>query len=172
MNKLLVLLSFFCILGCNKQVSKEKMQNQEWINPRLECNIPDIATKISEVGGDSEKTGKEGLASFCDRMNNRFAKSGLSTSDAAKVYQRISNSGLNLDESFGQPDPAVDIPETSKTKLTERVAILKVSDSSYEIYYIKTGCGKTYFHGKFTIHDNSQNLNIEPIEVWQAAFPC
>lgn len=172
MNKLFIILPILCILGCNKQVSKEKMQNSEWINPILECNIPDIATKISEISGDSETTGREGLTSFCDRMNKRFAKSGLNTSEAEKVYQRISDSGLNLDESFGEPDPEVAMPETSNTKLSQRVAILKVGDSTYEIYYIKTGCGKTYIHGKFTLRNDSQKLNIESLEVWRAAFPC
>ncbi|MGE0077588.1 MAG: hypothetical protein AB7S48_06995 [Bacteroidales bacterium] len=171
MNRISVFLFILSVASCSKQIPV-KMVSDEWINPTLNCDIPPIVTDIYTTSGESKETSKEGLILFCNRMNERFSKSKLSQSEAIKIYSQVEASGLNLDESFDQPDPNLQESNMYKPQFKERISVLKINDSTYEIYYIKTGCGKTYFHGKFTYPNNDKKIEITPLEVWRASFPC
>ena len=167
MKPLLLLFSTIVIYGCSKQVVNH---NPQWDNPPIVCNIPDNAEEVVIEFGDCEIQGKAGLEDFCERMQKKFADSNLTPNEASALYSILVESGLNLNESFGEPSP--NIVSKPKVGMSQRVSLRKVDETTFEIFYIKVGCGKSYFYGKFIKPMASQALNLQPIEVWVAPFPC
>lgn len=165
-----LLLMLFAIIGCNNSnLKKPTEKNTNWINPILNCHIPEIAEDIYIEYGESELKGKEGVVDFCKRMNQYFEKSNLSPDEALEIYRVLQQSGLNLDESIGQPSP--DMVVSTNKGFEKQIALKKVSESEINIFYIKIGCGKTYFFGKFE-YKREVKINLAPKEVWKITFPC
>lgn len=167
MKSLLLLISTIAILGCSKLVVNS---NPEWDNPSITCEVPDNAEEVVIEFGDCELQGKAGLENFCTRMQKKFIHSNLTPSEASALYRILDESRLNLNESFGEPSP--DIINEPKVDLAQRVSLLKIDETTFEIFFIKIGCGKSFFYGKFIKPMASQTLNLQPIEVWVAPFPC
>lgn len=145
-------------------------QKDHWQNPFIQCEIPPVIEKIFIETGESNLSGEAGIHDFCERMNQRFSQSNLTFSEARDLYQMLAQSGLNLNEAFGMPSPDYEPPPTED--FTTVAALKRIDDTSFEIFFVKTACGKTYFHGKFNLPENPVDLNIESIEVWRASYPC
>jgi hypothetical protein len=165
----LIPLAFF---GCRS--SKIKVQQEKnWSNPEIHCNVPSITESITQEVGGSELTGNLGLENFCERMGNHFSSSNISASEAEKIYEMILLSGLTLDESFGMPDPNLPQSEArSIADLTNRISILKIDDTTFEIFFKKIGCGISFVWGRFVWPSDPKNLSISTLESWRASFPC
>lgn len=166
----IILLMLFAVVGCNNSnIKKSSSSQSNWVNPILNCHIPEIAEDINIEFGESELKGNEGIADFCKRMNRYFEKSNISKNEAQEIYNALKKTRLNLNESIGQPSP--DDSVLVDQDFTKLIALKKVSDTKIELFYIKTGCGKTYFFGKFD-YKKDKAISLVPIEVWKISYPC
>jgi len=170
-NKSLIALTILALtMLCCRTLVTQKIGAGNWNNPALSCAVPEITEKIFIEVGESRLVGEEGIRDFCLRMNRRFRHSNMSREDAVNIYDILSRSGLTLDEDIGMPDPDSELQPTKD--FSSAVALKKVDESLYEIFFVKTACGKTYFHGQFKLPEEPEKLNILPIEVWRASYPC
>ncbi len=149
-------------------------RNTQWENPGImPRNHPGIISIQREVGGErTEKDALETLAKFCERMNEGFAQSTISKEDAISVYEMLYASGVLFNESVGMPDPDMPSIQESMEAFMQRIAIQKISEDTFYIFYVRAGCGFTYFFGQFTLPESPIHLNLYPIEVWRASVPC
>lgn len=171
MTKLLTaLLVVLLFSGCKLFRCQTKADNvNDWVNPQLNCSVPEVAEAVFIEHGESSLKGEEGLKDFCARMQEHFAASNLSPEEAGKVYDMLLDSGMLQDESFGMPSP--DAPTAKITDFSTRAALLKTAENNYEIFIIRTGGGKTYMHAAFSRPDGPAQLQLYPIEVWRASYP-
>ena len=148
--------------------------NTQWENPRISPrDHPGIISIQSDAGGElPEEDAWEALEDFCERMNDRFTNSQMSTEEAMSVYELLYASGVLFNEPVGMPDPELPITEESMDSFMQRVALQKITEESFYIFYLKRGCGFTYFYGQFTLPDSPVRLSLNPIEVWRASVPC
>jgi hypothetical protein len=164
------LLIVFLLFGCKIFRCQTRAENKDvWVNPQLNCHIPEVADDFFIEKGKSELKGKAGIKDFCARMQEYFAESGMTPEEARKVYDMLLESGMLQDESFGMPSP--DDPPARITDFSTRAALLKSDENNYEIFIIITGGGKTYMHAAFSWPDRPTDLQLFPIEVWRASYP-
>lgn len=162
--------------GCRaKQESREMEQSEtnQWENPEITVrNHPGIERIYRQAGENGEKTGETGLQDFLDRINPKFADSGISRNEAGNVYEMLHESGILFNEPVGMPDPDDPRPRETIDDLKNRIAIRKKDDNSYYIFFVRTSCGFTYFYGYFDWPEEPENLNLQPTETWRASVPC
>ncbi len=153
-----------------------KLQPQSgiWTNPVIEPVFhPGIEAIFSETNQqESSLLNREGLIEFCTRVNALFANSNLSPQEADFVYQQLFDSGLLFNEPIGMPDPEEVLTKETIENFKARIALKKNNDLSYSLFFVKTGCGYTYFYGKFVLPEKGQLLNLIALEVWRASMPC
>ncbi len=164
--------------GCKSSRKKMKTaQNQElaiWVNPQILPAYHPAAEgifmqypEISDAGMDTA-----GLEGFCNRMNELFRESGIGYTDALVIYLLLHESGLLANESIGMPDPEEPLVRESMDSFQSRVALKRIDENSYEIFYRRTGCGYTYVYGTFVLPSDTHSLSIAPIETWRISVPC
>jgi hypothetical protein len=172
MRLIIIALLPLAIISCRS--SKVDVQQQKnWNNPEIFCDVPSITESINQEIGEAEINGNSSLAHFCRRMNDRFSTSNISVSEANKVYELLVLSGLTLDEQLGMPDPNLSqIKDNSISIFSNKIAILKIDDTTFEIFFKKTGCGVTFIWGRFEWPIQPENLSIITLESWRASFPC
>lgn len=145
-----------------------------WVNPVIE---PMFHQGIEAIFSDTDKQepgllNREGLIEFCGRLNALFSQSNLSRQEADFVYRQLFDSGLLINEPTGMPDPEEVITKETFENFISRIAIKKNDDLSYSLFFVKTGCGFTYFYGHFVLPEKGQMLNLKALEVWRASMPC
>ncbi|MFP4065135.1 MAG: hypothetical protein ACLFN2_00345 [Bacteroidales bacterium] len=144
-----------------------------WENPVIQPrNHPGIERIFQQDGDRRQENNESGLKDFIDRTNSGFRDSKISIEEANKVYEMLHDSGMLFNEPIGMPDP--DEPRSHETvdDLKKRVAIRKIDENTYYIFFVRTSCGFTYFYGYFSMPDQAENLNLQPIESWRASVPC
>lgn len=159
------------IIGCRSTQEAADMNN--WENPVIHVkNHPGIERTFRQGGEDPQENNEAGLKDFLDRTNSRFRESKISIEEANNVYEMLHDSGMLFNEPTGMPDP--DEPRSRETvdDLKRRIAIRKKEKDTYYIFFVRTSCGFTYFYGYFTMPDDPESLNLQPIESWRASVPC
>lgn len=167
---LTALLIVFFLFGCNVFRSQTMADNgNEWVNPQPRCEVPEVVEDIFLETGESTLEGEAGILDFCQRMQQHFASSNMSSAEARKIYDMLLESGKLQDESFGMPSP--DDPQAKITDFSTRAAIKKIAEEEYELFIVIRGGGFTYFHGSFKWPQQPLQLQLHPIEVWRASWP-
>lgn len=175
---LIVLILLAGFTGCRsaqkKARMKQQMETNVWVNPVIEPVFHQGIEAIFPENQDVEAhlMDREGLIDFCARMNALFANSGLIWKEADFVYQLLYDSGLLFNEPMGMPDPEEVREKETIENFKTRIAIKKNEDLSYSLFYVKIGCGYTYFFGNFIIPEKDHGLHLNATEVWRASMPC
>lgn len=159
------------IIGCRSTQEAADMNN--WENPVIHIrNHPGIERIFRQEGEGLQENNEAGLKDFLDRTNSKFRESEISIEEANNVYEMLHESGMLFNEPTGMPDP--DEPRSRETvdDLKKRIAIRKKDENTYYIFFVRTSCGFTYFYGCFSMPDEADNLNLQPIESWRASVPC
>lgn len=153
---------------------KKQMETSVWVNPVIEPVFHQGIEAIFPENKDVEAhlMDREGLIDFCARLNALFANSGLDWLEADFVYQLLYDSGLFFNEPIGMPDPEEVREKETLENFKTRIALKKNEDLSYSLFYVKTGCGYTYFFGKFIIPEKDHGLHLNATEVWRVSMPC
>jgi len=166
---LVLALSLF--MGCTSYKGTQALSKAIWQNPAISCQIPQNTIEIVVDYGSPEEVNIINLQKFCAAMHNYFAQSNISVLQAENIYNWIEQSGFNLNETMGLPDP--DEPIYNATRDYKNKIMLKHKVGSlYEVFFAKIGCGKTYFYGSFSYTCPNSKFKLVPIEVWRAIAPC
>ncbi len=159
------------LIGCTSSKRTKTFRNATWQNPTISCQIPLNTIEIVADYGTPYEADIVNLQKFCATAHNHFAQSNISVSLAEAIYNWVEQSGFNLNEPMGLPDP--DEPNINAPKDYKNKIMLKHKDGNlYEIFFVKIGCGKTYFYGSFSYTSPNSPFNLVPIEVWRAIAPC
>ena len=108
------------------------------------------------------------LKDFCVRMQERFATSGMSRDEAARVYDAIPTVLHIADEAYGMPSP--DEKPPPPVDLQSRVMLRKVGEDQYELFYYTIGCGRNYSWYELVLTESG--AQVREIESWSETFPC
>ncbi len=158
-------------VGCTGSKGTQTFSMANWQNPTISCQIPLNTIEIVADYGTPDVVDNINLQKFCAALHNHFALSNISVPQAEAIYNWIEQSGFNLNETMGLPDP--DEPNINAPKDYKNKIMLKHKEANfYEIFFVKIGCGKTYFYGKFNYTCPNSTFNLLPIEVWRAIAPC
>lgn len=160
--------------GPKTTASMNDADDSHWQNPEiLPRDHPGIISINRAFGhGGPEQEDRQGLGAFLERMNERFAQSGIDRETASDIYELLHASGMLFNEAVGMPDPEAEPKRESPDDLKKRIALRLRPDDSYEIFFVRTGCGYTYFYGYFDLPDEPSALDLTPAEVWRASVPC
>ena len=109
------------------------------------------------------------LASFCQEMEDKFSNSNMSVAEAEALYAALDSTLTIRDESYGMPSP--NAPPHAPVKIRERVAVRKLDDSTYELFFYDIGCGKNYSYTRAK-RDENDKVQLTPIESWGESYPC
>lgn len=152
-------------------------EDDVWINPNIECTFSTSETPIKQYPyqhnlSTDEMKDSEGFLDFCTRMENTFSDSGIKIKEANIIYGLIHEADYVKDGSYGMPSPGVPPrPRLSIWDIKKRVAIRKVNDNQYEIFYSEISCGTNYEFIMLEIQNN-EIINQQRIEAWSASYPC
>lgn len=174
---LLILFPAVIYSACKSQRPPADMdthQSEIWINPEIMPRFHPQIESITRLGGaeTDDASGMDGIAAFCNRMNAYFSESGLGVDQADEIYELLHASGILFNESVGMPDPDYPLEKETVDDFRQRISIKHSGEGEFEIFYLKTSCGFTYFYGVFILPDDPRQLNMRPREVWRASVPC
>lgn len=179
---LFLLLAVVC--GCESEPlpSQSKVgaavlqSDEDFVNPEFECPTGDVVEPgegyphpIQDYphSPPGERTIAQ-IEGFCTRMQERFAESGLTVTEAARVYEAIPTV-LNIrDESYGMPSP--DVPPPPPVDLESRVMLKKIAADRYELFFYRIGCGRHY--SLYELDLTGAEAKARKIESWSEIFPC
>jgi hypothetical protein len=108
------------------------------------------------------------LEGFCQRMQEHFSESGLTVTEAARVYEAIPAVLTITDGSYGMP-PDNESPR-GPVVLEERVMLKKVAENRYELFFYRIGCGRHYSRYELDLTGPEPEARI--LERWAEMFPC
>ena len=101
-------------------------------------------------------------------MQERFADSGMTVSEAGRVYEAIPSVLHISDESYGMPSP--DDPPIPPVDLESRVMLRKIAEDRYELFFFQIGCGRHYL--LYELDLTAPKAMARKIESWSEIFPC
>ncbi len=168
------LLAVFGCKSSKKSRDQKKTDNTVWVNPYIEPVIHSGITDIFKEHSDQERNEMniQGLINFCNRMNTFFSQSNLTNTEAQIIYQYLYLSGQLMNEPAGMPDPEEIRPHETLEQFKSRNAIRKNANETYSIFFVRTGCGYTFYFGHFNIPREGKRLDFKSEEVWRASMPC
>lgn len=179
---LFLLLAVVC--GCENEPlpSQNKagevvLQGDEvFINPEFECPTGDVVEpgegyphpfKVFPHSPPGERTIAQ-LEGFCERMRERFSESGLTVTEAGRVFEAIPTV-LNIkDGSYGMPGPGN--PQLPPVDLETRVMLKKIAADRYELFFYQIGCGRHYL--LYELDLTGGEAKARQIESWSENYPC
>jgi hypothetical protein len=145
---------------------------ERWKNPVISCTLKENEDPVRQFPYSDDVGMAAGLQKFCNRMQDRFSQSGLSAAEAKEVYAALFAGKWLREGSYGMPSP--DLPPTKPLTLVDykkRIALRKVDDNSYEVYYSYLNCGTNYEYAQVWIVDGKISRQ-ERLEAWSGLYPC
>lgn len=157
-------------------IKVEPVDHEVFINPEFGC----LSASVVEPGegyphplqdfprsADPERSVSQ-LEDFCGRMAERFAESGMTETEAKRVYGTIPSVLTISDESNDMPSP--DDPAIPPVVLESRVMLRKVAEGRYELFFFRIGCGRNYSLYELDLTD--EGVFAREIESWSERDPC
>lgn len=183
-NKLLMLsLSVFLLVACSKESNPSNNAEPEsaageepFVNPVFECGSKNVVEPGEGYPHplqqfpftDKQERSVAELQNFCERMQTRFAESGMTDEEAQRVYEAIPRVLNIADESYGMPPDDAAAP--GPVDLSTRVMLRKLGEDRYELFYFTIGCGRNY--SLYEIDLSETEPQQKQIEEWSETSPC
>ncbi len=165
-----ILTSLLPVSSCSRS-SSASGNGDNWQNPVISCQLKPQEDPIRQYPTGTSAPA-DGMQDFCRRMQDRFSHSGLSPTEAAGVYEILLKNRIINDASYGMPGPGAGPSKSlDLTAYEQRIAIRKMAENSYELFYSYTNCGTNYEHIKITLEGEKVKTQ-ERIEAWSGSFPC
>jgi hypothetical protein len=145
---------------------------ERWKNPVIPCALKENEDPVKQFPYGNDMGTAAGMQEFCNRMQGRFSQSDLSATEAKKVYEALFATKWLREGSYGMPSP--DLPPTKPLSLDDykkRIALRKVNDNSYEVYYSYLNCGTNYEYAQVWVTDGKVSRQ-ERLEAWSGLYPC
>jgi hypothetical protein len=101
-------------------------------------------------------------------MAERFTESGMTETEAKRVYGAIPSVLTISDESYDMPSP--DDPAIPPVVLESRVMLRKVAEGRYELFFFRIGCGRNY--SLYELDMTDKGVFAREIESWSERAPC
>jgi hypothetical protein len=144
----------------------------EWRNPVITCALKQSEDPVKQFPYGDQVGTAAGLQEFCGRMQKRFSRSALSVREADQVYRTLLAAKWLRGGSYGMPGP--DLPATKPLTLADyrkRIALRKIAENSYEVYYSYINCGTNYEYARVWLA-SSAVARQERLEAWSGLYPC
>jgi hypothetical protein len=145
---------------------------ERWKNPTISCALKENEVPVKQFPYGNDVGTAAGMQEFCNRMRERFSQSDLSASEAKKVYEALFAAKWLREGSYGMPSP--DLPPVKPLTLADykkRIALRKVGDDSYEVYYSYLNCGTNYEYTQVWVAGGKVSRQ-ERLEAWSGSYPC
>lgn len=118
---------------------------------------------------EREEASVRELKAFCQRVKERFSSSGMTVREADQLFEMLEGRLRIVDEPSGMPAPNGTKPKP--VKLRDRVAVRKVEQGTFEIFFHRTGCGKNYLYFRIEEKQGGE-IQISLLEKWSESYPC
>ncbi len=145
---------------------------ERWKNPVISCALKENEDPVKQFPYGNDVGTAAGMGAFCTKMQERFSQSDLSAVEAKKVYEALFAAKWLREGSYGMPSP--DLPPTKPLTLADykkRIALRKVADDSYEVYYSYLNCGTNYEYAQVWVESGKVSRQ-ERLEAWSGSYPC
>ena len=155
------------VLGISLALGTER-----WKNPVISCALKENEDAVKQFPYGNDVGTAAGLQEFCGRMRDRFSQSDLSASEAREVYAALFAAKWLREGSYGMPSP--DLPPARPLTLDDykkRIALRKVDNNSYEVYYAYLNCGTNYEYARVWVEGGKVSRQ-ERLEAWSGSYPC
>jgi hypothetical protein len=160
-------LTLFVLLSV---INKQCHSNQTlWKNPEIVCELKEKEKPVKRFPETTEAVNAYKMADFGKRMNEKFAKSGMTVKEAKTLYKILFLNNFLTKGSYGMPSG--NEIQISVEEYFKRIAILKITETEYEIYYKYASCGTNYDYLKIVI-ENQKITRTQTIEAWKGTYPC
>ncbi len=172
----MILLVGACSGGSDPNDESDARLGDMHVNPEFECPTAEVVETdmgyphpvLQYPHSEPPERSVAELQAFCRRVQELFADSGLTESEARRVYAAIPTVLAITDDPVGMPSS--DDPPQPPVDLTSRVMLRKIDEDIYEIFYYTFGCGRNYF--VYEIDLSGQGARARPVEAWSESQPC
>lgn len=156
--------------------SNQIVSGDIWQNPKFDCALKGSESPIKQYPSEPDQDYQESdLLEFCERMNELFENSSLTNQEADKIYQIIVDANFIVHGCYGMPPCNIGNKTYTRDQkiggMKNKLALRKIDNNKYEIFFHRTGCGINYHYMEINIED-SQIIEREGVESWSASSPC